>query len=278
MKKFAIIFLIFTMMGIGVIPKYVSAESTVVEEWKFEGTITPKYDFMVDDVINSDDFNISGTLINESKKISLEEVNIIGVEYIKLNVPEKDKEVKVYLSDKDNSVNPFIAKAKIIVNEYNPSIKHPLDGQLIKTDKQHWKSEDGFDTIMYYDGLDNFVINSYKRPVNGELKYSGNYYAPKLGYNTVTYRFTPEDKEMDVLYGSFIVLYKAKPYMVIGKNTININVKTTTYNILLNGKKQSDHFIDNLKPNTKYKITIQQKTTPKGKNLTVWSGTVTTKK
>ena len=142
----------------------------------------------------------------------------------------------------------------------------------------NWKSEDGFDTISYMDELDKRVLNILGREIQGTINFNGKAYAPYRGYNTVKYRFKPIDKRYDDLYGEFTVVYSANPYMVVQKDSINIHLQESIYKVYLNGKLQKDHFIDNLKPNTKYKIVVKQKKTPVGNNITIWSGTVKTKK
>lgn len=251
------------------------AEDINKNEWDFKGTITPKYEFMVGDIAKPDDFEVDGILTDGQEVIESDNF-VVDVSYVTLK--KDDKTLNIYIESKDNSKKRCTKEVNIIVQEFNSTLIHPLEGEEIKIDKIHWKSEDGFDTINYYDNLNNTVINYYGRPVDGSIVYSGNYYAPKLGYNTIKYRFTPNDERFEQIYGTFTVLYKTKPYMTVGKDYINVSIQISRYNLYINGKKQTDNFIGNLKPNTNYKVVIKQKNTPKGKNVTIWSGTVKTKK
>lgn len=253
------------------------AEDINKNEWDFKGTITPKYEFMVGDIVEVKDLEIDGVLTNGQEEIKTSDL-LIYIRDTALDKIDNNKTISVYLSSKNDPRKSCVEEVNIAVNEFNSALIHSLEGKEIEIDKIHWKSEDGFDTINYYDNLNNTVINYYGRPVDGSIVYSGNYYAPKLGYNTIKYRFTPNDERFEQIYGAFTVLYKTKPKINVGKTSFSVSLHKNQYTLYVNGKPQKTMTVTKLKQNTKYKVVIKQKNTPAGKNVTIWSGTVKTKK
>ena len=278
MKKVFKYFVLFTFISM-LFPMTSKAES-INSECYFDGSITPKYKFMVGDRISPDDFEIDGKLISGNETYELESLDfyILGAESDNTITEDKNITVDFVVYVSKNRYYICHVPVSITYTPFNPKTISKLDKKTFTIDKIHWKSEDGFDTIMYYDEIDKRVLNTQEKEIEGIIDLSGKANAPSLGYNTVTYRFKPFDERYDVLYGEFTVIYKRAPYMVVQKDFINIHLPESRYKVYLNGKLQKDHFISKLKSNTKYKIVVKQKNTPVGKNVTVWTGTIKTKK
>jgi NMD protein affecting ribosome stability and mRNA decay len=155
-----------------------------------------------------------------------------------------------------------------------------LDNVEITINQISQYSEDGFDIIYYYEKLNTSVKNALGQEVKGSFKFSDNLYKPQLGYNTIAYRFTPIDNRRDTLYGQFTVYYETEPEITVTSNKIIVGLNNTNldYKIKINGKWYKTTKINNLKPNTKYKITIVQNATENHKAKVVYATTVKTKK
>lgn len=273
--KYIIIFIFITAL----FPTIAKAENIYNESY-FNGSIVQKYKFMPGDILEPDDFIIDGTMITSQSTYDSESLSCYIPE-AKYNSPvAEDEEItfEVVVFVKEN--REYSCRVPVTVNytPFDPKVNSQLENKTFTIDKIHWKSEDGFDTFTYIDEIDKRVLNTQGKEIKGELRLSGKANAPSLGYNTVTYRFKPHDNRYDVLYGEFTVIYEREPYMVVKQDFINIHLPESKYKVYLNGKLQKDHFIDELKPNTKYKIVVKQKNTKIGKNITVWEGTVRTKK
>ena len=278
MKKAFKYFILFIFISI-LFPMTSKAES-VNSECYFDGNITPKYKFMVGDKISPLDFEIDGKLISENETYELETLDfyILGAECDNTITEDINVSIDFVVYVSKNRYYICHVPVSVTYTPFNPKIICQLDGKTFTIDKVHWKSEDGFDTIRYYDELDKRVLNSQGKEVEGVLDLSGKANVPSLGYNTATYRFKPFDERYDALYGEFTVIYERAPYMVVQKDFINIHLPESGYKVYLNGKLQKDHFISKLKPNTKYKIVVKQKKTTVGKDINVWTGTIKTKK
>ncbi len=277
MKKVFKYFVLFTFISM-LFPMTYKAES-INSECYFDGSITPKHKFMPGDKMSLDDFNIDGKLMVGNETYGLESFDsyIMGEECDNAITEDKNVSIDFVFVSQNRDFNCRVP-VTITYAPFNPKITSQLDGKTFTIDKVHWKSEDGFDTISYLDEIDKRVLNTQGKEIDGALNLSGKANVPSLGYNTVTYRFKPFDERYSVLYGEFTVIYKRAPYMVVQKDFINIHLPESRYKVYLNGKLQKDHFISKLKSNTKYKIVVKQKNTPVGKNVTVWTGTIKTKK
>lgn len=264
---------------IALFPMKSNAEA-VNYECYFNGSIIPKYKFMPGDILLPEDFEIEGTVITDKKTYGLDSLDFF-ITNAKNDEPvlvDEDIIIDFIIYVKEDRHYSCHFPVTVTYASFDSKVKSQLENKTFTTEKIHWKSEDGFDTIRYLDEIDKRILNAQGKEIKGTLNLSGKAYALNRGYNTVTYRFKPDDKRYDTLYGEFTVIYKADPYMVVQKDFINIHLQESKYKVYLNGKLQKDHFIGSLKSNTKYKIVVKQKNTPIGKDITIWSGTVRTKK
>jgi len=258
------------------VPKMVFAGET----WIFKGNVVPKYALMKGDYPTKNDFIIDGVLTNGVITYQPEDLCLGGV----LLTQSEDNISKFItsVSSKDNPKATTQYTGYVEIVPFDKSIVDELNDFIFETDKKSWKSEDGFDTIYYYNEYD--LSGKFKTPygkrISGNLQIKESLLSLKPGYNTFNYKFTPSDTNYgsEAIYGKFYVLYNKNLSFGIARKSIYISLSKNEYTLYVNGKEQKSMKAKSLKPNTKYKVVIKQKNTPKGKNVTIWSGTVKTKK
>lgn len=276
MKKILSVLLSLILMSSMVaVPKMVFAGET----WIFKGNVVPKYALMKGDYPTENDFIIDGVLTNGVITYQPEDLCLGGV-----ILTQSENNISKFItsvSSKDNPKATTQYTGYVEIVPFDKTIVDELNESIIEIDKISKKSNDGFDTIYYYNDkeLRDKFKNPYGKIIPGELNIKEDPLSLKFGYNTLNYKFTPSSSlyNSEPIYGKFYVFYN-KVNISPKKNAINIGVNIKNYRIFINGKEIKKAYADNLKPNTKYKVVIKQKNTPKGKNVTIWSGTVKTKK
>lgn len=242
---------------------------------KFSGEVIPKYDFMVGEIPNKEDFIITGTLESDGQIYSSLEL-FVSTDKVPIDQSQTQIIGYVVLENK--------ASAKVTINinviPFNSTLSCNLDNKNITIDSTTQYSDDGFDIAYYYDKIEKIVTNTVGQEVIGSFKFSDNLYNPQLGYNIIAYRFVPSDTRYETTYGNFTVFYDTTPKITMTATSIKLNLNNSknTYKIKINGKWYTTTKVKNLKANTKYNVTITQKIPNSIKTKVVYTTTVKTKK
>jgi len=283
MRKIKKLIITLLLLALSVISNNTFSNAAQTTVWSFNGTITPKYEFMVGEIPMGRDFVANGTLTNGIVTYDAKELTIATFPD-KLTQASKDKKISVSIFkdvDSNKQIEGCNVDVSIVVNEFNPTLKCDLDGKEFVVDKMYWKSEDGFETHSYIENLQFNTTNVYGRLLRSQVQYlnnnNNNLY---LGYNYFKYKVLASDEignKYNPAYGTFTVKYTKTPHIAVGKTSFSISVHKNKYRVLVNGKVQKNVTVKNLKSKTVYDVIIQQIKTKNGCNVEVWSGTIKTK-
>jgi hypothetical protein len=256
MKKIKFIIITFIILFI-----FISAKKSYAYpcDGVFNGTITPKHDFMVGDCVNNDDFIIEGTIEHNGKTYSIKDAN-----FSLTNSIENERTNKVEGCFIIEQPETFATRVFIDVNyiPFSSKLSFNYENIEVSTGKTDFKMSD-----------------AVGRKIDGRFNFSKNYYSPRLGYNYISYTFTPYLSRYETTSGNFILYNSKRPNISVYKDKLYINIDNSdnAYKIKVNNKIYDSSWIRNLKPNTKYKITIIQNATEYNKEKMVYSTTVKTK-
>lgn len=274
MRKFKILLMSLLLLFFIIIPTNVNAEN---KDINFIGTVKQKYNFMVGDTLNSDDFIISGTISDGYNTWDVSNLNIcvlpnkldaIGNNIVSMQFKTKDSQ---YCFTKDIEVKTV---------DFNPYMTCNVDKQQIDIKDTVIYSDDGLDHIEYYKMLNFYTFNFYGKKISGYFNCSDNFYNPQLGYNKIDYTFIPFDSRYKSNNGTFVVYYNMTPKITVSKTSIKINIDNSDkiYKIKVNNKWYTTTSINKLKSKTNYTVKIYQKPDDYLKeNTLLYSTTIKTK-